>query len=204
MNHSVEGLILSHFTDVGIEPPRDKGPVHSQAAGKGSRAGSHPSLLHPHPASPYKPTWVWMWHATASWVHAATRHLLQPRHIHSCEPRQGLQVPREVVITGGRQEPAGRSRELGREGELQAAPWDPLDFWKCSLTPHHPKPLWSSSLPFSGLGVDTRPLGHPLAAEGIASNRSFIHPHPAAKVINTDVPSTCAVCPRHWSGPSRC
>ena len=55
------------------------------------------------------PTWVRVWCTGAAQVHTATRHLLQPRHIHGCEPRQRLQVPGKVIITGGGQEPAGRS-----------------------------------------------------------------------------------------------
>ena len=67
------------------------------------------------------PTWVRVWCTGAAQVHTATRHLLQPRHIHGCEPRQRLQVPGKVIITGGGQEPAGRGRSSGGGGELRPA-----------------------------------------------------------------------------------
>lgn len=103
----------------------------------GGGAGLSParSILTPPHVAP-EATWVWVWRTGAAQVHTATRHLLQPRHVHRCEPRQRLQVPRKVFITAGGQEPAGRDRSSG--GELSSSPGGLPYFWNHPLDPSPP------------------------------------------------------------------
>lgn len=135
----------------------------------------HPATTPPHPV----PTWVRVWYTGAAQVHTATRHLLQPWHIHGREPRQRLQVPGKVIIAGGGQEPAERG------GELRPAPGAPPPLQSPQKLLTSPRPLHPPIRPSLG-----SPLQQP---DCTSSNLPFIYSldtsysGPTPKMINISV-----------------
>lgn len=121
MNHIPLRKVSSHFTDVETKAQTQR-DVATGAQREVAVLGIALPCTYSCP-TPTWPTWMWVWCTVATQVHAATCHLLQPRHVHSCEPRQGLQVPGKVVIaSGGGQEPAGGTGARAGRG-AQAGSW---------------------------------------------------------------------------------